>query len=418
MKEMTRPVGGLTRLPSAVAVAVALLPASAAQSAIVERLSVAVTGSSSFATNPFLQESGDTAAALVELSVEPRYLLTFERGSAAVEGSFRATQYLARYGGSSAYGVRTSGQYQLSEAATLSAQAAAQSSLIGEDRAFGRDSFGELPETGQTPLDPDGGLFDPVDPLDPDLGLLGSRARRNSLTAGIGFQTRLNQDNEINVSAEASKTSFSGEDSGIGSRSFAATAGYSRRVSATASAGLNLGVQHSRFAQGGTSTAYQPQLTYIGQVYPGWEITVAGGGLFIRSDLPVIGKQQVSGFSGEIEACRSGTRNSLCFGAARGAQESGRGAINERLSVFAQFARRLSEREELRFSGALASVDEQQRESSSRTRQQSLDVDYSLRLREWWEISAGAGYRDVLRADRATKADLRAQLTVRMRLDR
>lgn len=419
MNHLRRGWGGLVRLSGSAAAVAATLGASEGKAAVADRVSSSINGGAGYATNPFFRQGPDTAAGFVTLSVTPSYLIEEERGQVRLEGTLRATHYLSKYGDSYAYGARTWAERQLSETATVTASAQVESSIVGQEPAFAPPGLPPLPAA---PLEaaPDQAVEEPLDelfdPIDPDIALAGQR--RTSLSAEIAANLRVGPAGSINFVVQTSKLIFPASGLGTGSRSLSGSASYSRRLSGASSVGISGFVQRTLFAgDRESSTVYQPQIFYSGQVDSGWTFSLAAGGLFISSQTAA-GEQRSSGFSGDASACRNGIRSSVCFGASRGAEESGLGVINERTSVFTRLSYRLSDRENISVGGALAKSEQASIFEDRGRRQQSVEADYRLQLRERWDIGVTAAYKDIYGGEGPIAADFRAEVTFSIRLGR
>lgn len=402
--------------------AAAALPADASSAQVVQRFSLAVDGTGGFATNPFLGEGEDNSASFVEVGVAPEFILQEERGSIRLQANARGTQYLERFGSSYSLSTRLAADRRLSEELTIRAEASAESSVVGERSGDFADPFSIGDDLGEQIGDlPEDSADELFDPLDPDLGLLGRRARRNSLNAEVGVDYRPYPEDRLRVTLQAARSSFPGRQA-VTLRNVSGSLFYARSVGAGASIGISSSVEHTSFGQGlGSSTVYQPQLSYSGLVYPGWQFTISGGASIVRFNSGAGRSNRTTGLAGEVSTCRKGVRLQMCLSASHGAEESARGSVGKRTSVSGELSYTLSERETIGVTGSLGKIEQSLNVvgiADEDVRQQSLRADYRLRLRERWDIGVTAGYRDLYRAGRPIDPDFSVTATLRVGLER
>jgi hypothetical protein len=387
---------------SAAAFAVSV-PLTLASAQTVERFSLSLNGTGGVATNPFLAEGGDNAGAYAEAGLTSSYTVREETGGAELRASVRGARYSGGQGGSYDLRAQLSADRRLSEALTVSASAAAQSSIVGE-RGVRLDDV----------------LAPPGDAA--DLDLLGERARQNAISARLDLGYRPFPEDQLQLSIGATKSSFPGADAGIGSRSLSGSLSYGRQLSPTATVGVTAQVEQARFGgQRGTSTIFQPQLTYSGLVYPGWDFSLGFGASFVEDDAGGGPARRSGGLSGQVRACRAQIRLQFCLSGTRGAQTGGRGSISVRTTASAQLGYVLSERERLGLTGTLGRSEQSSDQIGLRdegVRQQSLQADYRLQWRERREIGVTASYRDLYRDGPPVKADFAVTATLSVGLER
>jgi hypothetical protein len=403
---------------SAAAFAVSV-PLTLASAQTVERFSLSLNGTGGVATNPFLAEGGDNAGAYAEAGLTSSYTVREETGGAELRASVRGARYSGGQGGSYDLRAQLSADRRLSEALTVSASAAAQSSIVGE-RGVRLDDV--LAPPGDAAAPNPGPADELFDPLDPDLDLLGERARQNAISARLDLGYRPFPEDQLQLSIGATKSSFPGADAGIGSRSLSGSLSYGRQLSPTATVGVTAQVEQARFGgQRGTSTIFQPQLTYSGLVYPGWDFSLGFGASFVEDDAGGGPARRSGGLSGQVRACRAQIRLQFCLSGTRGAQTGGRGSISVRTTASAQLGYVLSERERLGLTGTLGRSEQSSDQIGLRdegVRQQSLQADYRLQWRERREIGVTASYRDLYRDGPPVKADFAVTATLSVGLER
>jgi hypothetical protein len=322
-------------LATALATAAAL-PAAAQTTAFV----VDVQAALGYSTNPFLQDGDDSGAAFSEITIQPQLLYQDDVGDAALIGHYRRNDYFSRFGSTDSYGAEANAQRRLSPLVTLRGGLSYDSSILGQGTA---GLVSVVDPTVVSPL--------PTTPLpgSPDIALLGLRERQETLGASIGAAWRLSTRDTVTTDVSANKLNY-GADALTSSRTISGAIGYSRALSERTSVGLQGSASWVNFQRTGYSgTYYQPQLTLTRQVSPTISLNAAAGLLFVTSKTN-LSTTRTTGFSGNLSACKQGDRSATCLRASSGAQPSGLGDVSRQQSIGVDYSYRVREHDTLRAS--------------------------------------------------------------------
>lgn len=395
------------------------LGAGTAADAQSQSVMVDVVGGVGYATNPFLVDDGSTASATSELSILPRYSIVDERGQFAIEASYRRTQYLRRYGGSDAYGVRASATRRLSEKLDGEAFASFDSSILGE-QARRRIIDAPVPVVdgvAPAPLPEFSGLVLTSPDLISDIGLVGLRQRQNQLNAGAGLTYALSQLDQVSGQVVFNRVSYGGDLPLANFRTYAGSIAYRRALSELTQAGGRLIVQATDYdVMGFSNRIYQPQATIDSKLSPLWSLSAALGAQFISSTTPA-GTRRATGISGSVAANRTDERSALMIRVSRDAVGSGLGGVTRIIGAFVDHSFRLNETDAIRWSASVSNS--RQMDSAFRNGSFSLasiNGSYNRRLSERIEGGASIGFRNTFGRIGGRSGDLAGQLFIRARL--
>lgn len=341
---MTRRRTEKIRPAAAAALAAATVAAGGAPASaqLATRLNGDVSVREGFATNPLLGFEGDSGSGYVEFSAAPSFVITEPVATTSLFANYRRTQYYQRYGSTDGYGFSASHSRQLGSRTNAAVSVQYDSSVTG-DRQTDLSAPGTVPggpDAGNPPGTPDTpGLPTVIDTTDPTL--IGTRTRSRSLVLSSNINTSLNPFDSFALAASVTR-SFYGSRLGADSRTYATTASYNRTLDQGSTAGARLTVSRSNYLVAGVpdSTILQPQFTYSRQLSQTIHIDAAIGGLFIQSS---DGRQDTKSISGNINACRTGERDSLCLSGSRDASASGAGGVRTRLEGALHYSYRLAQ---------------------------------------------------------------------------
>jgi hypothetical protein len=369
------------------------------------RLSADASASAGIASNPFLGQNDSSVTAFIEAGFYPRYVLTDELGSTAIELNYRRTEYLDDQEASQSYGGSVRSQRRLSEQVSLGGLVSFDSSILGE-----RGSNILVPVQ----------LIDPGAPevpvVDPDLALFGLGQRQNRLRAAINGEYRSSDVDAFNAEASVEKTSFSGGNVLTDYRTFAGSIGYSRSLSEVTRAGARIGAQFIDYDQGsGSSLVLTPQLTLDTRLSPLWTLTAAAGLLFVRTERE--GESSDSfGLSATVSGCRQGDRSYLCLFFQRDASPSGLGEVVKRSAASLSYSYRLNTVSSIRANVDVSRVEESELVGREALTYGSVTATYDREITRRLTGGVSAAYRDVYGSDLDRSADISGQVFIRARL--
>lgn len=328
--------------------------------------SATVTAGGGYSSNPFLgRGSGDNGgSATTEVSVSPRLDIIDDTDSGSISAFYNRTDYLSNYSGNDGYGVSIGANSQLSPRTSIGFSAGYNSSILGAANAFvgvpvivptpvvgtggtGTVDTGTGTGTGTGTVAPGGGVVPlPTTPIiDPgdiggDIGLIGLRQRRNSLTASVYGSYRPSEVSTWTFGGNVSRNSYpSNGGLATNSRTYGVNTGYSRSLSAVSSIGIQVSATVVDYAIVPDSRFVAPQLTYSRRLAQFWSLNLAAGVSLVDD-----GFSTNVAPSGSVSLCRSGERDIFCFTAARQPSVSAFGGARNQTSVSASYSYRLAER--------------------------------------------------------------------------
>ncbi|SNS83722.1 hypothetical protein SAMN06295912_11874 [Sphingomonas laterariae] len=356
--------------------------------------SVDLSAAGGYASNPFLEDpaTASTGSGFVEGSIRPNVAVTDARGRTDFAAYYRRTEYFRRYSAANSYGISARGQRQLNERIEVRALLAYDSSIVGA-------------------ADPDGDLIDPGIPESPDVGLIGSRQRRNSFNSSVGATWRPNARDSWNVDFDATKTDY--PNGGLATDdyvSYGGRIGYSRALSETSSIGGTFGYTEVDYdGIGRDSSILTPQVTYTKRFAGGWSLDAALGVSLTRREL-LTGKDNSTALTGQLKLCKDNERTTMCFGGSRASEASGFGGVRVDTSVYGSYSYRLTERSTLAGRVSYSKNDAGGLPISGDRDYFSTTVDYSHQLGEKLRLTAGAAYRDAYGRGLSPDADISGRI--------
>lgn len=352
-----------------------------------------------YSSNPFLQNEA-TGSAFVEGAIRPNVAITDDRGQTNIGGYYSRREYFKRYDNADSYGVSARGERKLNERINVRALLAFDSSIVGA-------------------ADPDGDqIIDPGVPTNPDIGLIGTRQRRRTITSSVGMTMQPGTRDTWSIDLNAMRSRY--PDDALFAQnyvSYGGQLGYSRALSETSSIGATLGYNEIDYDGAGfDARIINPQLTYTTAFAGGWTLN-AGLGASISTIKLLTGDRTRTSLAGNLQLCRERERGNLCIGGSRANDATGFGGVRTVTDLFVRYSYRLTERGTIRADANYTLNDRNQQALISGKRQYvSLSGGYSHKLSERLNLTADAGYRDSYDNIIAPDADIWGRLGVSYRL--
>lgn len=435
----------MTRLTLLAVVAVALPGAVEAQETSAE-MQVATTAG--YSNNPFAEVGNDTGSGFVALDLTPQIRVLTERSAFTVSGMAHIEDYVSRYPVTDSYRGSIDYRGRPSQRLTVFGHVDVSSAVLGADDQYAIGSLSGLGETtGTTTIGTTGntgttgttgvvgtgttGTVAPptssTGPLISDIGLLGTRDRRKSIYATVGGDEALSAYSTLSLTGFADIARYSAFGDFSNYNGYGGTLGYSRRLSAT----LSIGVQGSGSwydypSAEGSTTIYSAQATASVQFSQFWSAQAALGVSFVSAD--AAGSGDRASPSGNINVCRQATYSSLCFQASRQARATGFNGVQYVTSAGANWTRRLTERSRLALDasyvqeGGLANRniaqegDAPARFNGLQDQYLRVSATYDRQLRQRLRLLVSARYRDIFGGIAGEAADFGGQVGLSYRL--
>ncbi|ARS27323.1 autotransporter domain-containing protein [Sphingomonas sp. KC8] len=353
---------------------------------------VDLSTSAGYSTNPFLSEDSNTDSAFIEGAIRPNISFIDDRGRTELGGYYSRSEYLRRsISASEAYGASARTNRKLSEKVDVRALLSYDSSIVGSADAEGN--------------------FDPSLPQYPDIGLIGQRQRREMFSATAGATIRPNARDVWTIDFDGSKVRYPGDAlADANYKSYGARLGYSRAISETSTIGVTLGYTQIDYdAPNQDSRIISPQLTYSTRFAGGWSISAAVGVSLTRRDL-IVGKDNSTALSGNLQACRETERSNLCFGGSRATSATGFGGARTQTDLFANYNYRLSERSTISARANYSINGDDGLVLPGNRKYLSVGTDYSHQFSERLRLTAAVAYRDAYAPFLSPDADIRGSI--------
>lgn len=308
-----------------------------------------------YSTNPFLQSQDSKGEASVQLNVNPTLQIIDDTDSATISANYNRTDYLSNYGSNDGYGVRINANSALNARTSIYLSAGYDSQILGAGNAYNYtpviapidSGTGTGTDTGTgttTGTIGTGVIVNPVvddfGDVGNDIGLIGLRQRRNSLSANFGGSYRPDEVSNWGLGASLSRSSYP-SNGGIASsfRSYGVNASYSRSLTERSSIGLQVAATTVDYAIAPNSKFITPRVTYSTMVRERWSLNLAVGASFVDD-----GFGNGVAASATASLCKSGELDNICFNASREPSVSGFGGARTNSSIGASYTRRLAER--------------------------------------------------------------------------
>jgi len=330
----------------------------AAQVRTVPALTVA--GGVGYDSNPFLGAGGAKGSASTTLNVMPS--ITFVDGvdRAVIAGSYNRQDFFTRYGSNNGYQASANGHKQFDARTGIDVAASYDSSVLGGAGNFapigqvvpvtggaagsgigsGASGSGSLPVVSA----PIGTAPVVTIPVDGDIGLIGLRQRRKTLSTSASASYLLSERTSLFGGVNASRSTYPGAQRQsilLGNfTQYGANAGFSRSIDELSSVGVQLSASFVDYDRGFSSSFFTPRLTYNRTLSPRWTLNAAVGGAIVHD--------RISGTSVTVSAegtlCRTfSERGNFCAFASREPSVTGFGGVRTQTTAGATLGYRLSE---------------------------------------------------------------------------
>lgn len=322
-----------------------------------------------YATNPFLIDGSNTDSGYGEITIAPRLDISEALGTGRIGVYYRRQQYFRRYSENEDYGANASANMRLSQVLSIRGALSYDSSIIGGADTLSIPGTGIVPggglPGGGTGVDPGtpigggiggGGIIS--NPIGGDVGLLGLRQRRNSLTGTVGATMTPSARDTWTLDLNAARIRYPNDRFGLDYKSYGGVAGYSRAIDETLSLGAQVAVTQVDYASDAfapDTLILQPELTITKRFAGDWTLTGAAGVSITENDLPS-GKESSTALSGSLRACHTGPRADFCAAIARAAAATGFGGVQQTTSGSLSYAYRLDEQTTVRADGSYSRV--------------------------------------------------------------
>lgn len=384
--------------------------------------------SGGYASSPFLSGGGGGTGdggggPYVEGVIAPNLSQVDERGSVVFNGVGRVAQYFNDFGLSWSIVGSADVARRLNTRTAVRASGSVMSQVVGERGAIGLAGNAPIDVPGTPVADrsitaPTPVIVDPLipsSPLIPDLTIFGSNRRQTMLSAGAGVTHQLTELETVNLDVNLQRSSVEGG-AFFNFETYSGTIGYQRGLSETTSLGGRVIYQRSRFGLGGDSDIYQPQLTLNARIDALWAVNAAVG-LLVARTRSAFGRDDITGFSANVQACRAGERSSLCLTGLSDATPTGIGTISRRVSIAGTYQQQLSEDDALTFAADYIRVEErQQLAGRGDFAFLSSAATFDHRFSRWVTVGLALRYRDTIGdifgqpTDKAVSAFVRTNL--------
>lgn len=376
-----------------------------------DRLTVDASASVGIATNPFLDVGPTPTAINPTLRLHPTWTSDRPLTTLRVEGDVQGTFYNRGYGTNESVNVQGSGTHKISEYTTLNASLSYLNTIIGTlNNAY-------VPVGVAVPI----GANLPGFINDPSLGGIGRR--RQSYQASGNIVSLLSPRDQVEVGGSVSANRFDG--TGFNNFNYAApSVAYNRTISQNLSIGGSLVVGFSDYLRTavGDATIYQPSLTITRVVSERWTLKGSLGAAIVNLTEPLGQTRTTTSLNGSAELCRRDTRWTACFNASRQTVPSAFQGVRTSTSASASLGYRVSETDDLSFTGAYSHTGGPLQQNVGSTRDGSLDfanagATYSHRFRPALSGFASAGYAKTFGDNVKRDANLTASVGVTYRFD-
>lgn len=403
-----------------------VLAATAAEAQETRRVALDVGTTVGFSNNPFSQANGNTASGFVTVDVTPSIELIQEHSTVTATINAQVQQYFTQYPTTDSYRGTVSYNGRPSERLTTFLRADVSSAVLGGfDNLFSfNNGLANLPGspvgatgTGTTdagssttppPIGPVTTGIGPTAGFANDLGLFGTRERRQSVYLTGGLSATLSSRDSLNVSAFGDIARYRNF---IVSNyeGFGATVGYSRRLSAY----TQLGVQgsYSRYdynGPAGVSNIYSLQATGSTRINARWNVQGALGVTFVESG--GIFPTNRTSLSSNIQLCQRNELGNLCFVASRDAQATGFNGSQYSTTAGVNYDRRISDRSRIGLSALYVTQGGIQQVGNGQTDYVSVSPNYSRQIGERLQLQASLRYRQIFGAVGNLQSDYGGQI--------
>lgn len=378
-----------------------------------------VSGGLGYDSNPFLGAGGAEGSASTTLNIMPSITFVDGVNRAVVAGSYNRQDFFTRYGSNNGYQASASGHKQFDARTGIDVVASYDSSILGGAGNFA--PIGQVvpitPGAGGTGTGIGSGAADsgslpvvsaPIGtapvvtiPVDGDIGLIGLRQRRKTVSTSASASYLLSERTSLFGGVNASRSTYPG-----GARQsillgdftqYGANAGFSRSINELSSVGLQVSASFVDYDRGFSSSFFTPRVTYNRTLSPRWTLNAAVGGAIVHD--------RISGTSVTVSAtgtlCRTfSERGNFCAFASREPSVTGFGGVRTATTAGANLGYRLSEVSTVSASATYNHINNGAPELSEGVLPASqdftsVDGSYQRQLGRHVSALASAGYRHV-----------------------
>lgn len=353
-----------------------------------------------YSTNPYSVSGTNTDSASAQLEVRPAFKIAGERSVFLLSGMASIEQYFDHYSRLHNYEAKADYRLRPSERLSTHLNIDYTSSVIG---SYQNALTGGVDDTEAE---------DPSIVPGTDIGLFGTRSRRQSLNFAGDISLSLSERDRISGSAFFLDSSYSGI-SGVGDyQGYGATLAFARQLSRHSQIGVQLtGARYDYEIAGNDSQILSPQATIAAQLDSRWTASGAIGASFIDRQ----GEGEKITYSGNLSLCRKDARGTLCLTGRRSVLPTGTLGTQIETGGGATYRYRLSEYGTLGLAADYRTNRNSQAGGTNANEYVRGSVSYDHQIKQRMRLTATAFYRDIFGGAIARKADAGGQLGIAMR---
>lgn len=310
---------------------------------------VLVSTGASVETNPYntVNAGGESIAGTLE--IRPLLRTRTELSTIDLSGSASFRQFVRRFGLEDNYSLNGLISTRVSERITLNSNAG----FIYNEGGYNDFARRDLQLNNPAPVMPGSGL---PDPSLIDVTLLGQRTRTKAFDFGVGADVRLNTYSTLSLNTSGRATRYKAV--GFGDfNTISGRASYSHQLSETTSIGAVGSVSKTDYlrARVGDARTYSIQGSLDRRLGTNWTFWGSAGIAFTRID-QLAGQPDVDfqSLTAELRFCRNGEFSRFCLAGSRSPEPSANGNIRVTNVLQGDYSLRVSERENVTFSGSYA----------------------------------------------------------------
>jgi len=289
-------------------------------------VSADASANAGYSNNPYSEAGSGTGSGYVQARISPAVKLTNETSIFTLLGIFSDKQFFQHY--SNVYDVAG----QLLYAGTPSAHLNTHADVKYDNSIVGQNNYsGNVIDSSTTSAPVTSGT---------DIGLFGTRTRRQTGQVDGGFVYQLSQHDTITMSGYYLLSRYGQSVAANNYDAFGGNIGYSRRIAEHAQIGLQTGYAHYTYQSvRGHTNVLSPQGTFSAQLGPAWKVDGALGVSFINNSI----SGTSTALTGNFDLCRISTRSDLCVTAQRASVPTGSGQIQNELLLGARYSYKVTE---------------------------------------------------------------------------
>lgn len=390
-----------------------ILAATTAQAQESTRVYVNTGVNVGYSNNPFSQGANSSSSGYVTVDVAPTIELVQERSTITATVAAQVQQFFARYPTTDSYRGSVSYNGRPAERVTTYLTVDVSSAVLGGfDNlfAFGNGTANSFSNpgvggssTGDATSGAAGATAGTIGPIGTgvgsgtgfanDLGLFGTRERRQSVYASGGLSAGLSSRDTVTLSAFGDIARYRNF-TPSNYEGFGGTVAYSRRLSDYTQVGAQ--GSYSRYDYNGllgVTNVYSIQATGSTRINARWTVSGALGVSFVDSN--AIGSVNRTSISGNVQLCERSERSNLCLAASRNAQATGSNGSQYVTTFGLNYDRRLNERSSIGFSALYVTQGGVQAINAGQTDYVSVSPNYSRLLVPRLQLQASLRYRQL-----------------------